>query len=125
MRNTTVECLESPGKVLENNLVSILPKSGMVLAFELPQKRVQPPHHFKKYPKDKYEVFIILDGMEVPGEIHVPGTLDLLHVLTDAGESFLPLSQATVAIETNPTFLLRQTEVLVYARHMRLSARWS
>jgi hypothetical protein len=42
-----------------------------------------------------------------------------LHVLTDAGESFLPLTQATVAIEANPNFLLKREAVLVNTQRIR------
>jgi hypothetical protein len=41
------------------------------------------------------------------------GSLDLLQILVDSGDSFLPITQATVAIEANPNFLLRQEAVVV------------
>jgi len=112
VHNASVARLENPGKVLEKTLVAILPKSGIVLAFELPQKVSMPPR-FIKYPKEKFAVFLILDGMEVRGEVHMVGSLDLLQILVDSGDSFLPITQATVAIEANPNFLLRQEAVVV------------
>jgi hypothetical protein len=112
VRNASVARLDNPGKVLEKTLMAILPKSGIVLAFELPQQVAQPPR-FIKYPKEKFEVFLILDGMEVRGEVHMVGSLDLLQILVDSGDSFLPITQATVAIEANPNFLLRQEAVVV------------
>jgi hypothetical protein len=112
VRNASVARLENPGKVLEKTLVAILPKSGIVLAFELPQKVALPPR-FIKYPKKKFEVFLILDGMEVRGDVHMVGSLDLLQVLVDSGDSFLPITNATVAIEANPNFILRQEAVVV------------
>jgi hypothetical protein len=112
LRNASVARLENPARVLEKTQVSILPKSGIVLAFAPPQTAPFPPR-FIKYPKEKYDVFLILDGMEVRGEVHIPGPLDFLNLLADAGESFLPLTQATVAIEANPSFLLKQEAVLV------------
>jgi hypothetical protein len=112
VRDASVARLENPGKVLEKTPLAILPKSGIVLAFALPQNRAQPPR-FIKYPKEKFDVFLILDGMEVRGEIHMVGSQDLLQVLVDAGDSFLPITQATVAIEANPNFLLRHEAVVV------------
>jgi len=112
LRDASVARLENPGRVLEKTQVSILPKSGIVLAFEAPQTAPLPPR-FIKYPKDKYDVFIILDGMEVQGEVHIPGPLDFMNLLADAGESFLPLTHATVTIEANPSFPLKQETVLV------------
>jgi hypothetical protein len=119
LRNASVARLENPGKVLEKTIEAILPKSGIVLSFEPPQKNLQHTQRFIKYPKDRHEVYLILDGMEVHGELHVQGPLDLLHVLTDTGDSFLPLTRATVSIEANPTFLLRQEAVMVNPRHIR------
>jgi hypothetical protein len=118
LRNASVARLESPDKVIEKTLVSLLPKSGIVLVFEPPQKVALPPR-FIKYPKEKYEVSLILDGMEVHGLMHMPGSLDFLRILTDSGDSFLPFTQATVAIEANPNFLLRQETVLVNTQRIR------
>jgi hypothetical protein len=112
VRNASVSRLEDPGKVLEKTLVAILPKSGIVLAFELPQKVAQPPR-FIKYPKEKFEVFLILDGMEVRGDVHMVGSLDLLQILVDSGDSFLPITNANVDFEANPDFFLRQEAVVV------------
>jgi hypothetical protein len=120
LHNASVARLENPGKVLKRTTESLVPKSGIVLAFEPPQKSIQLPQRFiKKYPKDKHEVYLILDGMEVHGEVHVPGVFAQLQFLTDAGDSFLPLTHATVTIEANPNFLLRQEAVMINPRHIR------
>ena len=119
LRNAVVARLENPSRILEKTLFSTIPKSGIVLAFEPPQKTPQALRRFIKYPKSKHDVFLILDGMEARGEVHVQGTLDLLNFLTDAGESFLPLTQATVTIEANPNFLLKQETVLVNTQRIR------
>jgi hypothetical protein len=119
LRNANVARLENPAKVLEKTQVSFIPKSGVVLAFEPPQKVPQPPQRYIKYPKEKYEVFFITDGMEVHGNIHMQGTLDLLHVLANPAQSFLPITQATVSIEANPNLLLKQETVLVNTQYIR------
>jgi hypothetical protein len=119
LRNAVVARLANPARILEKTLFSAIPKTGIVLAFEPPQKSLQPPRRFIKYPKEKHDVFLILDGMEARGEVHVQGTLDLLHLLTDAGESFLPLTQATVTIEANQNFLLKREAVLVNTQRIR------
>ena len=119
LRNATVARLADPARVLERTLYALVPKSAVVLAFEPPQKTPQPPPRFVKYPKDKHPVFLILDGMELRGEVHVQGSLDLLHLLADLGETFLPLTQATVTIEANPNFLLRREAVVVNPQRVR------
>ncbi len=118
LRNASVARLENPGRVLEKTQVSLVPKSGIVLAFEPLQKAPFPPR-FIKYPKDKYDVFLILEGMEVRGEVHMQGPLDFSNLLADAGESFLPVTQATVTIEANPSFLLKRDAVLVNTERIR------
>lgn len=119
VRNASVARLENPARVIEKALFSMVPKSGIVLAFEPPQKVFTTQRRFIKYPKNKYEVFLILDGMEVRGEVHMPGPLDLLHLLADTADSFLPLTQATVSIEANPNFLLRREAVVVNTQRIR------
>jgi hypothetical protein len=119
LRNASVARLENPAKVLEKTMISFIPKSGIVLAFEPPQKGPTPPQRFIKYSKEKYEIFLILDGMEVCGNIHVQGSLDLLHFLTNATQSFLPITQATVSIQANPNFLLKQETILVNPQRIR------
>ena len=119
LRNASVSRLENPTKVLEKTQISFIPKSGIVLAFEPPQKGPTPPQRFIKYSKEKYEIFLITDGMEVRGNIHFQGTLDLLHMLTNSTQSFLPITQATVSIEANPNFLLKQETILVNPQRIR------
>ncbi|MBM3153581.1 MAG: hypothetical protein FJZ96_15465 [Chloroflexi bacterium] len=113
VRNASVARLENPTKILEKTLFSVVPKAGIVLAFEPPQKVFTPQRRFIKYPKNRHEVFLVMDGMEARGEVHVQGPLDLLHLLTDAGDSFLPITQASVTLEANPNFLLRRDAVVV------------
>jgi hypothetical protein len=117
--NASVARLESPDKVLEKTLVSILPKSGIVLAYEPLPKGAIPLRFIKKYPKERYDVFIIMDGMEVRGAVHMQGSLNLALIMADSDESFLPITNATVAIEANPNFLLQQETVVVNTQRIR------
>jgi hypothetical protein len=119
MRNASVARLENPAKILERTLVSFIPKVGIFLAFEPPQKAPPNSPRFIKYPKEKHEIYLILDGMEISGNIHVQGSLDLLHVLTSTTQSFLPITQATVSVEANPNFLLKQETVLINPLYIR------
>ena len=113
LRNASVARLENPGKILEKTQLSIIPKSGIVLAFEPPQRDAPPVRRFIKYHKDSYEVFIIMDGMEVHGAIHVVGSLDLLRIMSDSVDYFLPITHASVSIEANPVLLLQREAVVV------------
>ena len=119
LRNASVARLENPAKILEKTLVSFIPKAGIVLAFEPPQKVAASRPRFIKSSKEKYEIFLILDGMEVCGNIHVQGSLDLLHFLTNTAQAFLPVTQATASIQANPNFLLKQETILVNIQRIR------
>jgi hypothetical protein len=119
LRNSTIAKLDSPGKVLEKTLTSFVPKSGIVLAFEPPQKGPPVPQRFIKYPKEKYDVFIITDGMEVRGIIHMHGALDLVHVLTNAQTPFVPITNATANVKARPDFLLTDVTVLMNIQQIR------
>jgi len=113
LRNSSVAKLENPSKVIEKTLLSFVPKSGIVLAFEPPQKNPPAPQRFIKYPKEKYEVFILMEGMEVRGTIHMHGSLDLVHVLTNTPTPFVPITNATATLKARPDFLLKDVTVLI------------
>ncbi len=119
LRNSSVAKLENPSKVIEKTLASFVPKSGIVLAFEPPQKGVPMPQRFIKYPKQQYNVFIITDGVEVRGKIHMHGTLDLVHVLTNTPQPFIPITNATASIKVRPDFLLKDVTVLINILQIR------
>jgi hypothetical protein len=119
LRNPGVARLEQPARVLETTVSAIIPKAGIVLAFELPQKGAPAPRQFMKYPKHKYDVFLALDGMEVRGKLNQPGTLDLRHAIANAAESFLPITQASVIIAANPGLVIQREAVLVNVQHIR------
>ena len=120
MRNASVARLQEPARILEKTNISIIPKAGIVLAFEPPQKNTPSGRQFRiKYSKNKYDVFLALDGMEVHGELNQPGPLDLRHAITNAAESFLPITQATVTLEANPAFIIKMEAVLVNVQRIR------
>jgi len=120
LRNASVARLDNPAKVLEKTQVTFIPKSGIVLAFEPPQPVPQPSSpRYIKYPKERYDIFMIMDGMEARGEIHMQGALDLLHVLANTVQPFIPITRASVTIQVNPNFLLKHEAILVNNQRIR------
>jgi hypothetical protein len=119
LRNSSVAKLDNPARVLERTMVSFVPKSGIVLAFEPPQKGPAMPQRFIKYPKQQYEVFILMDAIEVRGCIHMHGALDLVHVLTNNPAPFIPITNATANIKARPDFLLTDVTVLINIQQIR------
>lgn len=119
LRNSTVAKIDSPGKIIEKTLVSFVPKTTVVLAFEPPQKGPPVPQRFIKYPKQKYDVFIIMDGMEIRGTIHMHGALDLVHVLTNTPQPFVPITNASVTIKSKPDYQMSDVTVLINILQIR------
>jgi hypothetical protein len=119
LRNATVARLENPSKVIEKTLFSFVPKSGILMAFERPLEAFSTQRSYLKHPKNKHDVFLAMDGMEVRGLIHVPGQLDLLNILANSGDSFLPLTQVSVSIGASPNIMLRPEAVIINAQCIR------
>ena len=113
MRNTSVAHLKDPAKILEKTVSSIIPKAGILLVFEPSQRITTTGRLYIKYPKQKYPVFLALDGMEVRGKLNQAGPLDLRGAVTNAAESFLPITEATVTFDVNPAFILKREAVMV------------
>ena len=120
LRNANIARLEDPARILEKTPFSIIPKAGIVLAFEPPQKTTpQGGRQFIKYPKQKYDVILAVDSMEVHGKLNVQGPLNLRMAITNTAESFLPITEATVTFIDNPKLILKREAVLVNVQRIR------
>jgi hypothetical protein len=47
------------------------------------------------------------------------GPLDLRQAITNASESFLPITQASITLNVNPTFIIKREAVLVNVQRIR------
>jgi hypothetical protein len=119
LRNASVARLEDPARILEKTPFSIIPKSGIVAAFEPPQKVNPTGRHFIKYPKQKYDVIVAMDSMEAHGTLNVQGPLDLRQAITNLAESFIPITDATVTLYANPGLILKLEAVLLNVQRIR------
>ena len=119
LRNASIARLEEPAKILDKTPFSIIPKAGIVLAFEPPQKTTPQGRQFIKYPKQKYDVIVAMDRMEVHGKLNVQGPLNLRQSITNAAESFLPITEATVTLVANPNLIIKREAVLVNVQRIR------
>jgi len=120
LRNASVARLEDPAKILEKPPFSIIPKAGIVLAFEPPQKTTSQGRQYIKYPKQKYDVFLAMDNMEVHGKLNAQGPLNLRQAITNMSESFIPITEATVTLKANPGLIIKQEAVLINVQRIRL-----
>ena len=120
LRNASVAHLADPAKIVEKTPFSIVPKVGIVLAFEPPQKTTPQGRPVLKYPKQKYDVFLAMDSMEVHGKLNVQGPLNLRQAVTNMAESFIPITDAIVTLKANPDMIIRREAVLINVQRIRL-----
>ena len=119
LRNAGIARLEDPARILEKTPFSVIPKTGIVLAFEPPQKTLSQTRQFLKFPKQKYDVFLAVDSMEIHGKLNVQGPLNLRQAITNMAESFIPITEATVTLKPNSSLILKQEAVLVNVQRIR------
>jgi hypothetical protein len=120
LRNVSIARMEEPAQILEKTITSLIPKSGIVLAFEPPQPSIPAVRKLIRYSKSKYDVFIATDGLEIRGHLNQSGPLDLQQAFMNASESFIPITEASVTFKVNPAFILNQKAVLVNIKRLRL-----
>lgn len=124
LRNVQIARLSEPGKILQSHPAAIVHKSWAIVAFEPPQKAIPSSKRFFGYVrKQTHPVFMILEGMEVQGTLHTQGDLDLRRILAQTGDTFLPITQATVSLYTNDRFIIQQEAVMVNSNLIRYLAK--
>ena len=120
LRDVMVARLDEPGKTLQKHPAAIVPKAAVVVAFEPPQTAIPPAKRFYGYvKKETHDVFLVMDGMEVRGTLHTQGDLDLRRILPASGDTFLPITQAVVTLESNNRFVIEQEAIMVNANRIR------
>jgi hypothetical protein len=121
--DTQVARLNEPSKIIQRNADAVVLKSMIAIAFEPPQKAIPPSKRLFGYVrKQQYEVFLILEGLEVHGILHTTGDLDLRRFLATTPDSFLPITRATVYFDANDRYVIEQDAILVNARMIRYIA---
>jgi hypothetical protein len=120
LSNVTIARLDNPAQVLHIMQTAVVPKAGIVLIFEPPQKTVLPTNRFFGYiKKEKYEVFLTLDGMEVRGILHTQPNPDFRVVLVNSPDAFLPITQASIRLDANPGMKINQDAILINTQRVR------
>ena len=120
LRNVTISRLDNPAQDIHMMQTAVVPKSGIVLIFEPPQKVIPPSNRFFGYiKKEKYEVFLILDGMEVRGILHTQPNPDFRVVLVNSPDAFLPITQATIRLDANPEMRIHQEAIMINTQRVR------
>ncbi len=120
LHQVSVSRLSDPSKVLEQDSHAIIAKDAVLIAFEPPQKTIQPGHRlFAHVAKEKTDVFIALEGMEVRGVLHSNGPLELDRIIATPSEHFIPLTNAIVTLQANTRFMIQQDAVMINVHEIR------
>jgi len=120
LRNVTVARLENPAHILHRMVTAVVPKTGIVLIFEPAQKAIPPSNRFFGYiKKEKHEVFLIMEGMEVRGVLHTQLNPDFRGILFNSLDAFLPITQATIHLEANPGMTIHQEAIMINNQRIR------
>lgn len=119
MRNVSVARLQDPAKILHRTYTALIPKTAIAIAFEPPQTTVPRPKGLFVPPKDKFDIYALTENLEVRGVIQTSTPLDLKNILASLAHSFIPVTQATVALTQNPHVALHQKAVLLNIEHIR------
>jgi hypothetical protein len=120
MLNTQIARLNDPSKIIEQHAEAVVLKSWIVVAFEPPQKAIPYVKRLYGYvPKRRYDVFLVLEGMEVRGTLHTPGALELRRLVATTSDSFVPITQAVVSLYENDRYKIEQEAIMVNTRLVR------
>jgi len=120
LRKVSVSRLNDPSKVLEQDSHAVVAKDAVLIAFEPPQQTVQASHRlFAHVAKERTDVFIALEGMEVRGVLHSSGQLELDRIIATPNEPFIPLTNATVTLQANTRFVIQQDTVMINVHEIR------
>jgi len=120
LRNVTIARLEDPARILHKMATAVIPKNGIVLIFEPPQTAIPPSIRFFGYvKKEKHDVFLVMDGMEVSGILHTLVNPDFRGIMVNSPDAFLPITQATVRLDANLDLTIRQEAILVNIQRVR------
>jgi hypothetical protein len=120
LRNVTIARQENPAHILHKMVTAVVPKSGIVLIFEPAQKAIPPSNRFFGYiRKEKHEVFLVMDGMEVRGILHTQLNPDFRGILVNSPDAFLPITLATIHLEANPDMIIHQDAILINNQRIR------
>lgn len=127
LRNVKVSRHNDPGKILAEHVLSLVPKELIAIAFE-PGSR-EPPSSKRLYSyvkKQQQEIFMLLDGFEVGGVIHILGNIDPLDIhalIATQKERFLPVTNALVTFASDERYLVKRDAIIVNLQRINYIAK--
>ncbi len=124
LTKVSVARLNDPGNVLEQDAQAVITKNDVLIAFEPPQKAIPAANRFFGYVrKERTDVFIAVEGMEIRGILHTNGPLELERFLALSSDLFVPVTNARVTLQANTRYVIEQAAIMVNVRQIRYLAK--
>jgi hypothetical protein len=125
LHDSVVSRLNNPAKIVSRDDTAVLHKDHVVIVFETAQPTVPAEKRaFAFTLKQAHEVFLIMESIEVRGFMYTKGNFDVLEIhrfIATSGESFVPITDATVTLpDLN---FSKQTGVMVNVHHIHYIAK--
>ena len=118
LRNATLARLNDPSKVLSRDSSTVLPKTKIVIAFELNSAAAGTKRLYGYQKKRKYPVVMTTESMEVRGFLHATSEIDLRVLAGGQSDRFVPVTNAVVTLCENDQSVIEQDVVLVSVHHI-------
>jgi len=124
LNQVSVARLSDPGKILEQDLLGVVSKGEVQIAFEPPQKAIPVANRFFGYVRKEHtDVFIAMESMELRGVMHTNGPLELERFMATPSDAFVPVTNATVTLQANTRYVIQQAAVMVNVHQIRYIAK--
>jgi hypothetical protein len=124
--NAAIARLSAPSKVVNQHKVAVLGKEHVALIFEVaeqPTASLKRPYAFTL--KQAFDVFLVLESLEVRGVMHTTGNFDVLELhrlVAVSGDKFMPVTDATVTLPGMD--FQKRSGVLVNVNHIHSISKY-
>ena len=115
--NATLARLSDPGKIQSRDPSTVLPKTKIMIAFELTSTGIGAKRLYGYQKKRKYHVVMTTESMEIRGFLHATTDIDLRVLAGGQSERFVPVTNAVVTLRANDKLVIEQEVVLVNVHH--------
>ncbi len=119
--------LNQPYQIVDKHAEAVVSKDFVVIAFEPSVPSIEPTKRLFGYVKKQtYEVYLLLDGVEVRGFMHSTSPLDILEIhriIAASGEKFLPVTSAVVTMSGDASHVFKPAAAIVNVQRIQYIAK--
>ncbi len=126
LQNVQMYRLHGPSKLVAKHATAVVPKEEIVLAFEAEGPSISSTKRLYRYvKKERLKVFLLVDEFQVSGTIYTGSSSarpDVYKLITNSGERFVPLTQASVVFPFLDGATIQQDAVIANVQRIRYIA---